>query len=328
MHAITIGLDLAKSVFQVHGEDAKGKIVFQKKLRRAQLEAFFGKQPRCAVGMEACGSAHYWGRTLRALGHEVRLDSGGLCEAVRSAQQDRRARCGGDLRGDGARRHALRRRSRASSNRRCVRSSAGASFWSNSGPSFRTAFAVCSPRWGSSRRKAGWALPNCESWCEAGDARAPGPLKTTLEALGRQIDSLAKDIDGLEAQIMAAAKENPDMRRLCAIPGIGGVTAHAIVVGDRRRKALQFGARFRRLGGTDAAREFERGQDHEARHQPAGRAAAALAAALWAPARSCAALAPIRAAPPSGSAASSLVARSRSPCWRRPPRPPGSPGLS
>ena len=130
MHAITIGLDLAKSVFQVHGEDAKGKIVFQKKLRRAQLGAFFGKQPRCAVGMEACGSAHYWGRTLRALGHEVRLILGGLCEAVRSAQQDRRARCGGDLRGDGARRHALRRHEGASSNRRCVRSSAGASFWS------------------------------------------------------------------------------------------------------------------------------------------------------------------------------------------------------
>ena len=73
MNATTIGLDLAKSIFQVHGEDGQGRIVFQKKLRRGQLDAFFAKHPRCVVAMEACGSAHYWGRTIAALGHEVRL---------------------------------------------------------------------------------------------------------------------------------------------------------------------------------------------------------------------------------------------------------------
>src|SRR5271155_2968514 len=73
MKAITIGLDIAKSVFQVHGEDASGKVVLQKRLGRARVEAFFTGLEPCLIGIEACGSAHYWARTLRALGHEVRL---------------------------------------------------------------------------------------------------------------------------------------------------------------------------------------------------------------------------------------------------------------
>src|SRR5262249_9772395 len=69
----TIGLDLAKHVFQVHGVDAEGATVLRKQLRRAQVLAFFSRLPSCLVGLEACATAHYWGRELRALGHEVRL---------------------------------------------------------------------------------------------------------------------------------------------------------------------------------------------------------------------------------------------------------------
>ena len=69
----TIGLDLAKHVFQVHGVDAAGATVLRKQLRRAQVLAFFSRLPRCLVGMEACATAHYWARELSALGHEVRL---------------------------------------------------------------------------------------------------------------------------------------------------------------------------------------------------------------------------------------------------------------
>src|SRR6201987_5813922 len=69
----TIGLDLAKHVFQVHGVDAEGATVLRKQLRRAQVLAFFSRLPRCLVGMEACATAHYWARELSALGHEVRL---------------------------------------------------------------------------------------------------------------------------------------------------------------------------------------------------------------------------------------------------------------
>ena len=69
----TIGLDLAKHVFQVHGIDAQGTTVLRKRLRRGQVLAFFSHIPRCVVGLEACATGHYWARELRALGHEVRL---------------------------------------------------------------------------------------------------------------------------------------------------------------------------------------------------------------------------------------------------------------
>ena len=67
-----IGLDLAKTVFQVHGVDAKGEIVIARKLRRGTMLEFFGRLAPCVVAMEACGSAHHWGRQLGALGHEVK----------------------------------------------------------------------------------------------------------------------------------------------------------------------------------------------------------------------------------------------------------------
>src|SRR5262245_664263 len=69
----TIGLDLAKHVFQVHGIDGEGTTVLRKRLRRSQVLGFFSRLPRCVVGLEACATAHYWARELGALGHEVRL---------------------------------------------------------------------------------------------------------------------------------------------------------------------------------------------------------------------------------------------------------------
>ena len=71
--AVTIGLDLGKSVFQVHGVDARGAVVIQRRLTRGRLLTFFAKQPACLVGMEACAAAHHWGRELQKLGHRVRL---------------------------------------------------------------------------------------------------------------------------------------------------------------------------------------------------------------------------------------------------------------
>jgi len=70
---ITIGIDLAKSVFQVHGADRGGNAILRKKLRRDQVLAFFASLPRCVVAMEACASAHYWAREIAALGHDTRL---------------------------------------------------------------------------------------------------------------------------------------------------------------------------------------------------------------------------------------------------------------
>ena len=101
MQITTIGLDIAKNVFQVHGIDAKEKVAVRKQLRRNQVIAFFKALPPCLIGMEACATAHYWARELRKLGHEVRLmpakdvkaylkrnkndaaDAEAICEAVR-----------------------------------------------------------------------------------------------------------------------------------------------------------------------------------------------------------------------------------------------------
>jgi transposase len=73
MQISTIGLDLAKSIFQVHGVDAAGEVAFRKALRRPQVLPFFAKLPPCLVGIEACGTSHHWARELARLGHDVRL---------------------------------------------------------------------------------------------------------------------------------------------------------------------------------------------------------------------------------------------------------------
>ena len=101
MQITTIGLDIAKNVFQVHGIDAGEKVVVRKQLRRSQMLAFFEALPPCLVGMEACASSHCWARELTKLGHQVRLmpakdvkayvkrnkndaaDAEAICEAVR-----------------------------------------------------------------------------------------------------------------------------------------------------------------------------------------------------------------------------------------------------
>ena len=68
-----IGFDIAKSVFQVHGINAEGKVVIRRQLKRRHVLPFFQKHPPCLVGIEACASSHYWSRELQALGHTVRL---------------------------------------------------------------------------------------------------------------------------------------------------------------------------------------------------------------------------------------------------------------
>jgi len=90
MNITRVGIDLAKTVFQVHGVDERGKPVLRKQLRRAQLLEFFANLRRCVIGMEACGSAHYWARKLSSLGHEVKLMAPQLVKPyVKSNKNDR-----------------------------------------------------------------------------------------------------------------------------------------------------------------------------------------------------------------------------------------------
>lgn len=73
MQICTIGLDIAKNIFQVHGVDGHGKVVLRRRLRRSEVLTFFSRLSSCLVGMEACATSHHWARELIALGHEVRL---------------------------------------------------------------------------------------------------------------------------------------------------------------------------------------------------------------------------------------------------------------
>ena len=75
MKITTVGIDLAKNVFQIHAVDERATVVLRKQLRRDQMTAFFANLPPCVIGMEACGSAHHWARTLKSLGHDARLMS-------------------------------------------------------------------------------------------------------------------------------------------------------------------------------------------------------------------------------------------------------------
>ena len=107
MKITTIGLDIAKNVFQVHGIDAAEKIVVRKQLRRGQVLAFFRALPRCLIGIEACATSHCWARELTKLGHQVRLMPAKGREGLRQAQQERCRRRRGDLRGGTAADHAF-----------------------------------------------------------------------------------------------------------------------------------------------------------------------------------------------------------------------------
>ena len=88
MQAITVGLAIAKSVFQVHGVDADGQVVIRRQLKRRYVLAFFEKLAPCLIGIEACASSHHWSRQLRALPHRA-ANAAGLCEAIRQTTEER-----------------------------------------------------------------------------------------------------------------------------------------------------------------------------------------------------------------------------------------------
>lgn len=238
MHATTIGLDIAKSVFHVHGEDAKGGVVFQKRLRRSQVLPFFAKLPPALVGIEACGSAHYWARELRALGDQVRLlpaayvrpfvqrnkndarDAAGICVAL--GRPDMRCVPVKSVAQQAARGLERSRELLIKQHTQLMNCTRG----------LLAEFGLVAAQ----GRQGFQALA---ALVAAGDERIPAPLRLALAHLLRQIEQLRRSIAALEEAIMAVAKADPVMRRLATIPGIGGLTAHAIVaaVGDGRQFA-------------------------------------------------------------------------------------------
>ena len=239
MNAITIGLDIAKSVFQVHGEDQTGKVVIQKRLRRHQVEAFFSKQLRCLIGIEACGTAHHWARTLVALGHDVRLIPAGYVKPfVRRNKNDARdaaAICTALSRPDMrfvTIKSVDQQASRGLERSRDLLVKQHTQLM-NCTRSLLAELGIIAA--------VGWrGFAELIARVKHNEAAIPPVLLAALLPLIQQIEGLHTAIAALEDRIIAAARDNPVMRRLAGIPGIGGLTAHAIVtaIGDGR----QFGS--------------------------------------------------------------------------------------
>jgi len=239
-------VDTAKSVFQVHGEDAARTMKVQKRLRRGQFLGFFVRLPGpVAVVLEACGSAHHWARELAALGHAVRLippqhvkpfvkrnkndarDAEAIFEAALRpglhfvpvkpvAQQcDRALHRGRDL--------LVRQRSQLGNAIRSMLSEMG----------------IVAPQGaaGSARLYAG---------IEAGEAAIPAALLGVLKPMLAQWRSLHAAVQALDEQILAAARADAKVRRLVKIANVGPVTAHAMIaaIGDGKpfRTARDFAA--------------------------------------------------------------------------------------
>ena len=234
MDITTIGLDLAKSVFQVHGVDERGITVLRKRLRRKDVLSFFVTLSPCVVGIEACGTAHHWAREIKSAGHEVKLippayvkpyvkrnkndsaDAEAICEAVgrpsmrfvavKSAEQQsvlmlHRAR---DL--------LVRQRTMLVNALRGHLAEYGivtAQGIGNIGRLF-------------------------EILEDGKEAPIPALARRVLSLISEQLRELCLRIQKLELEIMAWHKSNEQSRRLATIPGIGPITATAIVasVGD------------------------------------------------------------------------------------------------
>lgn len=224
----TIGLDLAKRIFQLHGAEADGSPVVSRKLRRAEVLDFFKRLSPCLVGIEACGSSHYWAREIAGLGHDVRLippsyvkpfvkrgktdaaDAEAICEAVirktmrfvpvKSASQQAAAMV---LK---TRELLVRQRTQAINALRAHLSELG--IIAATGPGKVTALIEI--------------VRNDE------DLRLPQAARFALTELANQIEGVKERIDKLERAIVVEAKRDDDMRRLATIPGVGAIIAASI----------------------------------------------------------------------------------------------------
>ncbi len=234
MQVTTIGLDIAKNVFQVHRVDKEGRAVLRKKLRRSQVLNFFAALAPCVVGLEACGGAHYWARELAALGHEVRLvppsyvkayvkrgksdavDAEAICEAVtRPSMRFVPVKSAGQqaaLVPHRVRDMLIRQRT----------------MLINSLRSQMAEFGVVAPKGGQGVGALVAMLG------EADETRIPAPARVMLLELVGAIAALQPRIKNTETAMVAAVRDNEVARRLITIPNVGPITASAVVamVGD------------------------------------------------------------------------------------------------
>ncbi len=224
----TIGLDTAKSIFQVHGADASGAVVFRKQLTRGRLLAFFAVQPRCVVAMEACAGAHHWGRELLKLGHTVKLIPPQYVKPFVKRQKndmaDAEAIC------EAAQRPTMRFVPVKSEDQQA------------STVVFRARDLLvrqrtqCVNALRSHAAEYGWTTPKGLPHVARLIRRVEDPAETLppearaiLKVLVATVRSLDEQVADLDREIARRVKADPVVRRLMTIPGIGPIAATAIV---------------------------------------------------------------------------------------------------
>jgi transposase len=237
---VTIGLDIAKSVFQVHGIDAEGGVVLRRQLRRAHLLRFFAKQPACLIGIEACASAHHWGRELTKLGHQIRLmppsyvkpyvkrqkndvaDAEAICEAV-----TRPSMRFVEVKSDEQQSVMVLHRVRLILMRQRVQ-------LSNAIRGHMAEFGIVAPigREG---------LRSLIRMIVGGDERVPQQAQFCLQLLGKQLELISRQILETDRQIRASARATEIGRRLMDVPGVGPLLASALVATIADPKAFKSG---------------------------------------------------------------------------------------
>jgi transposase len=240
----TIGLDIAKSVFQVHGVDAHGQVVIRRQLKRRYVLAFFQKVPPCLVGIEACATSHHWSRELQALGHTVRLmppayvkpyvkrqkndaaDAEAICEAVTRPTMRFVATKTPDQQSClmlHRTRHLFIRQQTAVIN--AIRA-------------HLAEFGIVAPV----GRKGVEQLLDVVA--DAGDKRLSDLARACVAALGAQLQTLKAQILSFDRRIMAWHRSNATSKRLDEIPGVGPVLATALVASVADPKAFRSGRDF------------------------------------------------------------------------------------
>ena len=240
----TIGLDIAKSVFQVHGVDAAGQVVIRRQLKRRYVLAFFQRLPPCLIGIEACASSHYWSRELRALGHTVRLmppayvkpyvkrqkndatDAEAICEAVTRANMrfvptktPEQQSCLMLHRT----RHLFIRQQTAVIN--AIRA-------------HLAEFGIVAPV----GRKGVTELLHVVA--DPSDGRVPEVARACLAALGTQLLGLKEQIVEFDRLIMAWYRSNETSKRLHYIPGVGPLLATALAASVADPQTFRSGRNF------------------------------------------------------------------------------------
>lgn len=234
-----VGLDLAKNVFAVHGLDEEERVVVKRVLRRGQVLAFFAKLEPCLIGMEACASAHYWGRELRRLGHSVRLMPAAYVKAYvkrgKTDAADAEAIC------EAMMRPTMRFVPVKSEVQQAVLSLHRARdllVWQRT-QALNVLRSLCA-EFGvaAAKGKMGFGLLT-DLARNGSDPRLPDAARLALRPLADHLEQLSRSIAGLEREIVSHVRTEEAGKRLQTIPGIGPVTASALIatLGDPQRFA-------------------------------------------------------------------------------------------